>query len=68
MNKTHIVSVRLTETEYNALCMVQHAQEDKNLGVTLRGSLDVFLAEAVKAYLKREARKAKKEAAHGLQS
>jgi anti-sigma factor RsiW len=62
-NKTHIVSVRLTETEYNALCMVQHAQEDKNLGVTLRGSLDVFLAEAVKAYLKREARKAKKEAA-----
>ena len=62
MNKTHIVSVRLTETEYNALCMVQHAQEDKNLGVTLRGSLDVFLAEAVKAYLKREARKAKKEA------
>jgi hypothetical protein len=63
MNKTHIVSVRLTETEYNALCMVQHAQEDKNLGVTLRGSLDVFLAEAVKAYLKREARKAKKEAA-----
>jgi hypothetical protein len=68
MNKTHIVSVRLTETEYNALCMVQHAQEDKNLGVTLRGSLDVFLAEAVKAYLKREARKAKKEAANGLQS
>ena len=66
MNKTHIVSVRLTETEYNALCMVQHAQEDKNLGVTLRGSLDVFLAEAVKAYLKREARKAKKEAANGL--
>jgi hypothetical protein len=66
MNKTHIVSVRLTETEYNALCMVQHAQEDKNLGVTLRGSLDVFLAEAVKAYLKREARKAKKEAADGL--
>jgi hypothetical protein len=64
-NKTHIVSVRLTETEYNALCMVQHAQEDKNLGVTLRGSLDVFLAEAVKAYLKREARKAKKEAANG---
>jgi hypothetical protein len=68
MNKTHIVSVRLTETEYNALCMVQHAQEDKNLGVTLRGSLDVFLAEAVKAFLKREARKAKKEAANGLQS
>jgi hypothetical protein len=68
MNKTHIVSVRLTETEYNALCMVQHAQEDKNLGVTLRGSLDVFLAEAVKAYLKREARKAKKEASNGLQS
>jgi hypothetical protein len=65
MNKTHIVSVRLTETEYNALCMVQHAQEDKNLGVTLRGSLDVFLAEAVKAFLKREARKAKKEAANG---
>ena len=68
MNKTHIVSVRLTENEYNALRMVQHAKEDKNLGVTLRGSLDVFLAEAVKAYLKREARLAKKEAANGLQS
>ena len=67
-NKTHIVSVRLTEDEYNALRMVQHAQEDKNLAVTLRGSLNVFLAEAVKAYLKREARKAKKEAANGLQS
>ena len=67
-NKTHIVSVRLTETEYNALRMVQHAQEDKNLAVTLRGSLNVFLAEAVKAYLKRQARLAKKEAANGLQS
>jgi hypothetical protein len=66
MNKTHIVSVRLTETEYKALCMVQHAQEDKNLGVTLRGSLDVFLAEAVKAFLKREARLAKKAVANGL--
>ena len=64
--KTHIVSVRLTETEYNALRMVQHAQEDKNLGVTLRGSLDVFLSTAVKAYLKREARLAKK-AANGVQ-
>ena len=65
-HKTHIVSVRLTENEYNALRMVQHAQEDKNLGVTLRGSLDVFLGEAVKAYLKREARRAKKEAQNGL--
>ena len=61
--KTHIVSVRLTETEYNALRMVQHAQEDKNLGVTVRGALDVFLETASKAYLKRETRKAKKEAA-----
>jgi len=68
MNKTHIVSVRLTENEYNALRMIQHSKEDKNLGVTLRSSLDVFLAEAVKAYLKREARKAKKEAASGVQS
>jgi len=58
--KTHIVSVRLTETEYNALRMVQHAQEDKNLGVTIRGALDLFIGTAVKAYLKREARKAKK--------
>jgi hypothetical protein len=65
-HKTHIVSVRLTEDEYNALRMVQHAQEDKNLGVTLRGSLNVFLAEAVKQYLKREARLAKKAAANGL--
>jgi hypothetical protein len=64
--KTHIVSVRLTETEYNALRMVQHTQEDKNLGVTVRGALDVFLETASKAYLKREARKAKKEAASGL--
>ena len=64
--KTHIVSIRLTETEYNALRMVQHAQEDKNLGVTVRGALDVFLETASKAYLKREARKAKKEAASGL--
>jgi hypothetical protein len=46
--------------------MVQHAQEDKNLGVTLRGSLTVFLGEAVKKYLKREARLAKKAAANGL--
>jgi hypothetical protein len=46
--------------------MVQHAQEDKNLGVTLRGSLNVFLGEAVKQYLKREARLAKKAAANGL--
>lgn len=58
--KTHIVSVRLTENEYNALRMVQHAQEDKNLGVTIRGALDLFIGTAVKAYLKREARKAKK--------
>lgn len=58
-HKTHIVSVRLTETEYNALRMVQHAQEDKNLGVTIRGALDLFIGTAVKAYLKREARKAK---------
>jgi hypothetical protein len=61
--KTHIVSVRLTEIEYNALRMVQHAQEDKNLGITVRGALEVFLETASKAYLKREARKAKKEAA-----
>jgi hypothetical protein len=65
-HKTHIVSVRLTEDEYNALRMVQHAQEDKNLGVTLRGSLNVFLGEAVKQYLKRQARLAKKAAANGL--
>jgi hypothetical protein len=65
-HKTHIVSVRLTEDEYNALRMVQHSQEDKNLGVTLRGSLNVFLGEAVKQYLKREARLAKKAAANGL--
>jgi hypothetical protein len=65
-HKTHIVSVRLTEDEYNALRMVQHAQEDKNLGVTLRGSLNVFLGEAVKQYLKRKARLAKKAAANGL--
>lgn len=65
-HKTHLVSIRLTETEYNALRMVQHAQEDKNLGVTVRGALNVFLETAVKAYLKREARKAKKEAASGL--
>lgn len=65
-HKTHLVSIRLTETEYNALRMVQHAQEDKNLGVTVRGALDVFLETAVKAYVKREARKAKKEAASGL--
>ena len=64
--KTHIVSVRLTETEYNALRMVQHAQEDKNLGVTVRGALNVFLETAVKAYLKREARLAKK-AQNGVQ-
>ena len=65
-HKTHIVSVRLTEDEYNALRMVQHAQEDKNLGVTLRGSLNVFLGQAVKQYLKREARLAKNAAANGL--
>jgi len=65
-HKTHIVSVRLTETEYNALRMVQHAQEDKNLGVTIRGALDLFIESSVKAYLKREARKAKK-AQHGVQ-
>ena len=58
--KTHSVAIRLTETEYNALRMVQHAQEDKNLGVTLHGALSVFLETAVKAYVKREARKAKK--------
>ena len=58
--KTHIVSVRLTETEYNALRMVQHAQEDKNLGVTVRGALNEFFENAIKAYVRREARKAKK--------
>ena len=74
MNKTKVVSLRLTEAEFEGLQLLRKQHGGHSVGYILRKQLDGFMSEAVNAHRKEQKRleakakrEAKKAAANGVQ-